>query len=232
MAHDGAPPLDVFDWWRSVRESDVSPLARTCAWAIGLHADRETLEAFPSQATLARAMGYESVRQVRRAVRELREAGLLDVQKRGPGRGALYTPRRSGTSGQSGAATNSSADTGDESDLRGRAAQLVREHWWRARRPPPDAPPGWHMGQEYGFLDPCAKRNGWPVVTAAIPLVRDVFSLDGEPFTGKLVFARATRARWEECLARGLLSVVDSGGVERTGTSGRTVSEILEEVSL
>lgn len=206
---------------RLVRDSELSATAKTLCYTLALRFNGKdpASGAYPSQERLAREMSFTSPRTVRKGVKEAREAGLLETEKVGP-RKVVYRPICP--------AKLQEEPQEPTPDPFGEAAQLIREHWWLAKNPPE---PGWTMGKERTIWRGFAKAHGAEVVNAAIPLARAHFDMNGEPFTGKLVNSQKTRARWNDCLSRAVLSLVESEDHERTEGSGGTVGELLEGVA-
>jgi hypothetical protein len=75
-----------YGWWRAIRASDLSPTARHVALNLSTYMNQEGGGAWPSMATLADDTG-RSRAVVKRAIRELRDAGFLTVESGGGRRG-------------------------------------------------------------------------------------------------------------------------------------------------
>jgi hypothetical protein len=59
-----------------------------------------------------------------------------------------------------------------------------------------------------------AAEHGAETVNRAIPHVRELYGMDGKPFTGKLPNSRKNRARWTECLSKARAEIMESAEIE------------------
>jgi len=69
---------DRYAWWRALRTSGLTPTARHVALVISTYMSKDAEGAYPSMSTIAQDAG-RSRASVKRAVRELRDAGYVRV---------------------------------------------------------------------------------------------------------------------------------------------------------
>src|SRR5688572_28674110 len=79
---DGGAGLQ-FEWMRGVRESGVSLGGKALLLILSTYFDRRG-SCWPSQARLARDLGFTDPRQVRAYVSEARDAGWITTERIGP----------------------------------------------------------------------------------------------------------------------------------------------------
>lgn len=92
-------------------------------------------------------------------------------------------------------------------ELRGEAAELIRDDWWGGKLSELQTDRSWHMGRELDIWNQLVTRDSPELVNGAMSVLFDVAPDLERPVTLRIFYAQNTTPLYEQCKAQWLASL-------------------------